>query len=343
MRLRLAITAISLALMASMSGCGGDHKPSGKQGVYVFDLIDGTVTRVVDEEAFVVAWDGDTTAWYSTSFLPGGDGAVHSVEITAKKRRTVIDLEGGGFASIAPSASRVAYVRDADGTLTVEVADVGGERRSLGEGIGAEVSPDGERALYLTPACAASTALRIADVDDAGGGKTIDDAFAASWLPDGRVAFEQAQGDPGLPSVAQIYDPASDIVRPTSDVLGFDPAGVYFLSPDGSRVLYGADVNRIFLRDVAAKSDVEIGAGRAALAAWSPDSTLIAYAAFDVLHMADRDGVERYAVDLKQLGDQQTSAVALAWSPDGSKIAIGSGHVPAGGVCDDTPTAESKG
>ncbi|HEY8172539.1 MAG TPA: hypothetical protein VIH21_05580, partial [Dehalococcoidia bacterium] len=244
MLLRLAVAAISLAVIAPVFGCSNEHNASGKQGVYVFDLTTGAVTRVVDEPAFSVAWDGATSAWYSTNFVPGGDGAIRSIDIMSKKRRTVIDLDGGGFASIAPPAGRVAYVRDADGTLTVDVADVDGKWRSLGEGIGAEIAPDGERVLYLTPACAASTSLRIVDVDDSGAGKAIDRAFAGSWLADGRVTFAQAQDDPGLPSVAQIYDPSTDAVRAASDVLGFDPAGAYFLSPDGSRALYGADVNR---------------------------------------------------------------------------------------------------
>ena len=132
-----------------------------------------------------------------------------------------------------------------------------------------------------------------------------------------------------------IIDPATRAMVNAADVIGADPAGAYYLSPNGQHALYGGNVNRILLKKTGEGAENEIGNGRVSLADWAPDSSLIAYAALGTLYIAEPNGTQRYAVDLGQIIEEGGAApVAIRWSPDGSRLAIGVGALGSGGVCE---------
>jgi WD40 repeat protein len=323
------VLVLSVAAVASAS-CNGGGGDASAQGIYVFDLSSGELRNVSDDAAYDVSWTADgSSIWYATDFLPSGDGEIASVEVASSGSERVVDLDGGGFASLAAASDAGAWIgRD----LTVETY-TDGERASVGPGIGVDVSPDGASVLYLTPPCASAQSLVVSAVDGSTIRDRIDRAFNAAWQADGRISYNLPEPDPAQGSSLRIYDGASGASLPARDVLGVEPGGAYFLSPDGSFVLYGGDVNRIFLRDIGAAFDVDLGRGRASLVTWSPDSTYVAYAAFDLLHIAGRDGVDRYTLDLTQLSDVAAQPLAIAWSPDGSKVALSSAALPEGSAC----------
>lgn len=333
------ILLLAVALTATVAGCsGGDGAPESAQGVYVFDLGTGALDMITNEQAYELSWTADGgSIWYATNFLPGGAGEIVSVDVASRRRARIVDMDDGGFASIAAPAGVAAWVAPA---LTVETY-VDGRRASLGDGIGVDVSRDGSRVLYLTPPCASSQSFVVSQPDGSAPDDRIARAFNATWLADGRIAYNRPEPDPAEGSTFQIYDPDTGTSSPAADALGVEPGGAYVLSPDASFVLYGGDVNRIMLRDIGGGSDVDVGAGRARLTGWSPDSMYIAYAASDILHIAGRDGADRYALDLAQLSDAAAEPIAIAWSPDGGKLAIGSAGLPAGTVCPDVATPDA--
>jgi WD40 repeat protein len=329
--MRSAVSASIIAAVAIVGASCNDETASDEPpGVYVFDLSDGSLERVTGDPGYALAWSEDgSSVIYATAFLPGGDGDVRLVELASHDEERVVDTGSGGFISISNGGDTVAWVGD---DMTVRVWR-DGDTSELEPGIGVESSPDGAAVLYLTPPCAASQALHVAGVGEPSGEVISSRAFAATWLPDGRIAYRQVQGDPGLPNLSRIYDPETKVTLNAGAVIGFEPQGAYALSPDGAHVLYGGDVNRVFLRDNAAQIDRDLGPGRAQLVAWSPDSLLVAYATFDLLHIATPDGADRYTLDLAQISDDASSSVAIAWSPDGAKIAVVSAPLPSEGFC----------
>lgn len=324
----------SLALACS----GGADEPDGSQGVYIFDLTTGALERTSDDSAYAVAWTADGAAlWYSTNFVPveGTDSEIRALDRETLASRGILGLDGGGFATLAPDADRVAYVRRNNGELRVMSATPGGEARDHGPGIGVELSPVGDRLLFLTPPCDANQALSLLELDDTdlSPRSIASGVFAAIWLPDGRIAYNQRPAEDGLPGLPRIFDPASDTAVDAGVALGFEPQGAYYLSPNGAHVLYGGDVNRVLLRDISTRVDRDLGSGRAALAQWSPDSELLAYSTFDVLHIVDAAGGERFSLDLTQLSDGVARPIAVAWSPDGTRIALTSAPLSDASVC----------
>jgi hypothetical protein len=333
--------ALLLCVVAALAcACtDDDDKPNeGATGVYIFDLTTGALERISDDPAYAVAWAADgQTLWYSTNFLPAedADSEVRAIDLDTRESRRIFDLEGGGFASLAPDAGRVAYVRNDDGELRVTSATSDGDPRDHGPGIGVELSPRGNRLIFLTPPCDPNQALSLVELDSDPAARSVaSGVFAATWLRDGRIAYSERAADEGLPSVPRIFDSASGTTVDAGVALGFEPQGAYYPSPDGAHVLYGGDVNRVLLRDITARTDLDLGAGRAALAHWSPDSQLIAYAAFDVLHIATATGEERFSLDLTQVSDGAASPIAIGWSGDGARLALTSAPLTDASVCE---------
>lgn len=344
----LAATCAMALLLAACSDddAGGSSETPGAggqsvAGAYVFDLNNGQLERVSDEPAFELAWTSDgAKLWYATSFLPMDDdddaGHVRELNVASREARDVAALEGGGFATFAPDQGLVAFIRRDGTSYTPTVRTADGGFLTYDDGLGAQLRPDGAFLLFESPPCAETQSLHIVELSS--GEEFVSDpgAFAATWLPDGRISMSlQSASDAGLPARQVIIDPATRAMVDAADVIGADPAGAYYLSPDGQHALYGGNVNRILLKKTGEGAENEIGSGRVSLADWAPDSSLLAYAALGTLYITEPNGTQRYAVDLAQITeDGGASPVAIRWSPDGTKLAIGVGVLGSGGVCE---------
>jgi Tol biopolymer transport system component len=347
---RLALAAICIAALVAFA-CGGSGggdasgddggSRDGDGGIYVFDLNTGQLERISDDPAFELAWTADgAQLWYATSFAPGDDGDVREIDVASGDSREIAPLDGAGFATFAPDAGYVAFIARDGTSYTPTLRTPYGGFVTYDDGLGAQLRPDGAYLLFVSPPCAATQSLHIVDLKS--GEEFVSDpgAFAASWLQDGRIALSMQPEDAALPAKQVILDPATRGLTDAAGGLGADPAGAYNLSPHASHVLYGGSVNRIILKKTGGGAENELGSGRVSLAAWSPDSSLIAYAASDTLYVADAAGTQRYAVDLARITNESGApAVSMRWSPDGTKLALGAGVVAEGGVCEGVGTA----
>ncbi|HET6616071.1 MAG TPA: hypothetical protein VFH62_09295, partial [Dehalococcoidia bacterium] len=283
----LALVAICIAaLVAFACGDSGGGDASGEGGsdaaggMYLFDLNTGQLERISDDPAFELAWTADgAKLWYATSFSPGEGGDVREMDVASGDSREIAPLDEAGFATFAPDAGYVAFVARDGASFTPTLRTPDGGFVTYDDGLGAQLRPDGAYLLFVSPPCAATQSLHIVNIESGEEFASDPGAFAASWLQDGRIANSMQPADPALPAKQVILDPATRALTDAAGALGADPAGAYYLSPDASHVLYGGSVNRIILKKTGGGAENQIGAGRVSLAAWSPDSSLIAYAA----------------------------------------------------------------
>jgi Tol biopolymer transport system component len=219
-----------------------------------------------------------------------------------------------------------------------------GEMTPLPETLqGGDVSPDGTMLAYDVWTNPDEGEAYIADIDGTGVreiGSTTEDAFGASWSPDGSLLVYQGRDSVGGNSsneVGDLYvlDVTTGEVRQITD-LGPMTAHWFYLSPsfspDGRSILYqmARDSDPCNTRwDLwtvpVAGGESTIVRRDAAMGRYSPDGRSLAYldaprgegcdGASSSLWLADADGA-----DPRLLVDQATSDVR--WSPDGTRIAF---------------------
>ncbi len=164
------------------------------------------------------------------------------------------------------------------------------------------------------------------------------DLFCLFWLPDGSRLLCHSEGIPN-PADAGLYtvrsSDAGDLVRVTTTPPdGFDNG--YGYSPDGSRILYAQFANghgTLFSVKPDGRDPVQLSPPALSIidldffdrvgADWSPDSSRVAFAAFD--QSSRRTGLFVVSADgsgLRQVTPPGVGARSAQWSPNGDLIAF---------------------
>jgi Tol biopolymer transport system component len=166
------------------------------------------------------------------------------------------------------------------------------------------------------------------------------DLFCLNWSPTGTRLLCHSEGlanpaDAGLYTVRS--SDAGDLVRvSTTPPGGFDDG--YGYSPDGSRILYAQFVNEhgtLFSVKPDGSDPIQLSPQTLSVidlgffdrvgADWSPDSSRVAFAAFDessrsaavALFIVNADGT-----GLRQIAGSGVGALSAQWSPNGDLIAF---------------------
>jgi Tol biopolymer transport system component len=318
--------------------------------VYVLDVHTQELRKVSGDGAGTVVWTPDgESIWYTDAGIPGTRGtSVKSVEVASRKRHTVVGLGHGGFVSMAPAAGLVAYATGDRADLTVRVASVDGQRRTFGPGTYPRLSRDGQHLLFLMPVCHSQT-VEVAEPLMPNSVSTLTDGGVdwAHWFDNERAVYEKEitpgsfDGHAATQSVtARFVQQPGEEARPA---LAYEWAPM--ISPDGRFAVYSLNQGGdMVLRDLTAGVEINLGRGFAS-GDWSPDSQMFVVrlrpngnAAGDVLQVFSRDGTKVFSVDegtMKSREQRYEFVNDIAWSPDGSKLAIGvmgggSGYPPCG-------------
>ncbi len=159
---------------------------------------------------------------------------------------------------------------------------------------------------------------------------------AVRWSPDGtRLAFRLFNDVPGIYLVDRDGGSARLLVELPADAwtgMGFSPALAW--SPDGARIAYthpyGGLQSSLYVVDTADGTVTDLGATATRTVAWSPDGTRIAFArsaernvqAANItrLFVIDADGSDETWLAAAEAEDHHVNAIA--WSPDGSRLAF---------------------
>jgi len=228
------------------------------------------------------------------------------------------------FAFVPPMAGSV-YVVDVDGTGEVNLAD----------GSGPVWSPDGTKIAFRGggsgPALGSQDNIYVMNSDGTGvhkiGWSFQSDAISScmswrpyAWSPDGRFVtyYHDQQG--------VMLAPADGQSEPQLLV----PGTAVDWSPDGDRFVYSEfDRNKgecqIYLKDFQGAGEAQwLTEGRHAV--WSPDGQRIAFVKNETagggdVYVINVDG----SGERKLMGVGPTNALPLAWSQDGSRLAVATG------------------
>jgi hypothetical protein len=186
----------------------------------------------------------------------------------------------------SPDGARIAFTSVRSGALGIYLMDADGSHvtqlTSNGE-VGPDWSPDGARLLFWPYATRGFGAVSVMNADGTGA-ETLGQGSLPAWSPDGtRIAFERQNG-------VCIYD-----------LCGID---IYTMAADGS------DLRRL--------THTTTAIDYAAVPAWSPDGTRIAFIAGDYTRAPSLQVMTADGVVVANLGTVGSRGV---WSPDGRAIA----------------------
>lgn len=208
---------------------------------------------------------------------------------------------------------------------------------------------------------------RIQGIDvvnaDGSGRVRLADGFRPAWSPDGRlIAFSSVDGDS-----SNIYVMNADGSGRRQVIQDEDYAEEPTWSPDGNKIaftLYRSDGSHVYVVDLDGSNRTRIsdGPGRHTGPVWSPDGTRIAYATYDEtnnssgdyllnadgssiacksrptpcagIYLASADGSEPIMLHRARPSYEPCAYVrALAWSPDGNRIAFDAGTLRSANAC----------
>ena len=334
----IAIAALA-CLLSACSWFEGRPPPAPDPDVQAGKLVRLTHTDDIRETDPVWSPRGDKIAFecadydiggfwpFSRSASPAGDGVVRNWPITIY--RVPINI----------------CVMNADGTGRVQLTD--DETNSTEPAW----HPNGDKIAF------SSYRDRIQGIDvvnaDGSGRVRLADGFRPAWSPDGRlIAFSSVDGDG-----SNIHVMNADGSGRRQVIQDEDYAEEPTWSPDGNKIaftLYRSDGSHVYVVDLDGSNRTRIsdGPGHHTGPVWSPDGTRIAYATFDNsydssgVYLVNADGSELTMLHRAQPSyDACAYVTALAWSPDGNRIAFEAGtrySHSSSSSCRGYPSAEIK-
>ena len=336
------IALAALAFLISASSCfGGEPTPIPDPDVQAGKLVRLTHTDDIRETNPVWSPRGDKIAFecadydiggiwpFSRYTSPAGDGVVRNWPITTY--RVPINI----------------CVMNADGTGRIQLTD---DETDSTEPVW---HPDGDKIAF------SSYRDRVSGIDvvnaDGSGRVRLADGFRPAWSPNGSlIAFSSVDGDS-----SNIYVMNADGSGRRQVIQDEDYAEEPTWSPDGNKIaftLYRSDGSHVYVVDLDGSNRTRIsdGPGHHTGPVWSPDGTRIAYATYDLtnnssgdylvnadgsstpcksrpapcagIYIGDADGSEPIMLHRAQPFYEPCAYVrALAWSPDGNRIAFDAG------------------
>lgn len=310
--MKLAVVVIGLALLLVACEDGGAEDVAriafisdrdGNQELYVMNADGSNLKRLTDTEHNEQnpSWSPDGT---KIAFVAESDGGLPLYKH---------------------------YVMDADGTGLVEVA----EAYNMSRQAAYDWSPDG------TQFAIGAVGARVVNVDGSGEvvlapGPRPAQSFDPLWSPDGsQIVF---WGQNGADRALYFADPdGSNLTRFTEDgtranwspdgtklgywysVPGSGTSATHIMNPDGSELVNLTEILDMRMRLVNKHWGVGLGL------AWSPDSSMFAFASDDEgdldLYTTTIDGSTLVKLT-EGLGVGESLFTQIVWSPDGSKIAL---------------------
>ena len=357
-RIIFVVVVATLPLMAGAGCAAGEHD------LYVINL-DGTgLRRVAGEDAVLIGWLDQNVA------LVKHDEELEALDIDSGESRSLLGGRRFMDVRLAPDSQRIAYLPLSDqniAKLHVVKAD-GSDDRLLAESGGLNWfswSPDSEHLVYRL-----DYSNYVIDVSGEEAARYVGDGAFPEWAPCQRILFQGTGGyyyaapdgsgqtflghargvspDPTCKMVALGQSRSIELVPVDGGTSLGTLAGAMFMlwAPDGSRFAVYRYDGTLAIVDLETREEVNLvsTSGESDCCpsiAWSPDSQWVAFSAAGVtelvgneplpssedadLYVARADGSE-----IRMLVRKPGWDYLGGWTPDGTRILMGTGDKPDG-------------